>query len=44
MNHDPYIVKPGDQISLIKDYNPGYRCEFHPKTDAIKKLKTFLIF
>ncbi|MBD2280498.1 MULTISPECIES: polyphosphate kinase 2 family protein [Nostocales] len=40
MNHDPYIVKPGDQISLIKDYNPGYRCEFHPKTDAIKKLKT----
>ena len=40
MNHDPYIVKPGDQISLIKDYNPGYRCEFHPKTDAIKKSKT----
>ncbi|MTJ11000.1 MULTISPECIES: polyphosphate kinase 2 family protein [unclassified Anabaena] len=39
MNHDPYIVKPGSQISLQKDYNPAYKCEFHQKTDAVKKLK-----
>ncbi|MDP5016956.1 MAG: polyphosphate kinase 2 family protein [Dolichospermum sp.] len=39
MNHDPYIVKPGSQISLLKDYNPGYKCEFHQKGDAVKKLK-----
>ena len=38
MNHDPYIVKPGSQISLIKDYNPSYKCEFHQKGDAVKKL------
>ncbi|MDB9450258.1 polyphosphate kinase 2 family protein [Dolichospermum circinale] len=43
MNHDPYIVKPGDQISLIKDYNPGYKCEFHQKGDAVKKLKTGIL-
>jgi PPK2 family polyphosphate:nucleotide phosphotransferase len=40
MNHDPYIVKPGSQISLVKDYNPGYKCEFHQKGDAVRKLKT----
>ncbi len=39
MNHDPYIVKPGSQISLVKDYNPGYKCEFHQKGDAVTKLK-----
>jgi PPK2 family polyphosphate:nucleotide phosphotransferase len=39
MNHDPYIVKPGSQISLVKDYNPGYKCEFHQKGDAVRKLK-----
>ena len=38
MNHDPYIVKPGSQISLFKDYNPSYKCEFHQKGDAVKKL------
>ncbi|MBO1048242.1 MAG: polyphosphate kinase 2 family protein [Dolichospermum sp. DEX182a] len=43
MNHDPYIVKPGDQISLVKDYNPGYKCEFHQKGDAVKKLKTGIL-
>ncbi|MTJ22036.1 polyphosphate kinase 2 family protein [Dolichospermum sp. UHCC 0352] len=43
MNHDPYIVKPGDQISLVKDYNPGYKCEFHQKDDAVKKLKTGIL-
>ena len=43
MNHDPYIVKPGDQISLIKDYNPGYKCEFHQKGDAVKKLKVGIL-
>jgi len=39
MNHDPYIVKPGSQVSLVKDYNPGYKCEFHQKGDAVRKLK-----
>lgn len=39
MNHDPYIVKPGSRISLVKDYNPGYKCEFHQKGDAVRKLK-----
>jgi PPK2 family polyphosphate:nucleotide phosphotransferase len=43
MNHDPYIVKPGDQISLVKDYNAGYKCEFHQKGDAVKKLKTGIL-
>lgn len=43
MNHDPYIVKPGDQISLIKDYNPGYKCEFHQKSDAVKRLKAGIL-
>ena len=43
MNHDPYIVKPGDQISLIKDYNAGYKCEFHQKDDAVKKLKAGIL-
>ncbi|MCE2701359.1 MAG: polyphosphate kinase 2 family protein [Dolichospermum sp.] len=43
MNHDPYIVKPGDQISLVKDYNPGYKCEFHQKGDAVKKLKAGIL-
>jgi PPK2 family polyphosphate:nucleotide phosphotransferase len=43
MNHDPYIVKPGDQISLVKDYNPGYKCEFHQKGDAVKKLKVGIL-
>jgi PPK2 family polyphosphate:nucleotide phosphotransferase len=43
MNHDPYIVKPGNQISLVKDYNPGYKCEFHQKGDAVKKLKADIL-
>lgn len=43
MNHDPYIVKPGDQISLVKDYNAGYKCEFHQKGDAVKKLKAGIL-
>jgi PPK2 family polyphosphate:nucleotide phosphotransferase len=43
MNHDPYIVKPGNQISLVKDYNAGYKCEFHQKGDAVKKLKTGIL-
>ena len=43
MNHDPYIVKPGDQISLVKDYNAGYKCEFHQKGDAVKKLKVGIL-
>ncbi|MEI6442612.1 MAG: polyphosphate kinase 2 family protein [Nostocales cyanobacterium ELA583] len=43
MNHDPYIVKPGSQISLVKDYNPGYKCEFHQKGDAVKKLKAGIL-
>jgi PPK2 family polyphosphate:nucleotide phosphotransferase len=43
MNHDPYIVKPGNQISLVKDYNAGYKCEFHQKDDAVKKLKTGIL-
>jgi len=43
MNHDPYIVKPGSQISLVKDYNPGYKCQFHQKGDAVKKLKAGIL-
>ncbi|MBS3026461.1 MAG: polyphosphate kinase 2 family protein [Dolichospermum sp. DET50] len=43
MNHDPYIVKPGSQISLVKDYNPGYKCEFHQKGDAVKKLNAGIL-
>jgi PPK2 family polyphosphate:nucleotide phosphotransferase len=43
MNHDPYIVKPGSQISLQKDYNPAYKCEFHQKADAVKKLKAGIL-
>ena len=43
MNHDPYIVKPGNQISLVKDYNAGYKCEFHQKGDAVKKLKAGIL-
>ena len=43
MNHDPYIVKPGSQISLVKDYNPGYKCEFHQKGDAVRKLKAGIL-
>ncbi|MFM5998957.1 MAG: polyphosphate kinase 2 family protein [Dolichospermum sp.] len=43
MNHDLYIVKPGSQISLVKDYNPGYECEFHQKGDAVKKLKAGIL-
>jgi PPK2 family polyphosphate:nucleotide phosphotransferase len=43
MNHDPYIVKPDSQISLIKEYNPGYKCEFHQKGDAVKKLKAGIL-
>lgn len=43
MNHDPYIVKPGSQISLLKDYNPGYKCEFHQKGDAVRKLKAGIL-
>lgn len=43
MNHDPYIVKPGSQISLLKDYNPGYKCEFHQKGDAVRKLNTGIL-
>ncbi|MBD2136764.1 polyphosphate kinase 2 family protein [Anabaena sp. FACHB-1237] len=39
MNHKPYLVKPGSQISLLKDYDPAYKCEFHEKTDADKKLQ-----
>ncbi|MDB9465049.1 polyphosphate kinase 2 family protein [Dolichospermum circinale CS-1225] len=43
MNHDPYIVKPGSQISFVKDYNPGYKCEFHQKGDAVRKLKAGIL-
>ncbi|MEY2912619.1 MAG: hypothetical protein RLZZ184_1928 [Cyanobacteriota bacterium] len=43
MNHDPYIVKPGSQISLVKDYNPGYKCEFHQKGDAVRKLNAGIL-
>ncbi|MCE2720978.1 MAG: polyphosphate kinase 2 family protein [Dolichospermum sp.] len=43
MNHDPYIVKPGSQISLLKDYNPGYKCEFHQKGDAVRKLNAGIL-
>jgi len=43
MNHDPYIVKPGSQISLVKDYDPGYKCKFHQKGDAVKKLKADIL-
>ncbi|MEY3400920.1 MAG: hypothetical protein AN487_12985 [Anabaena sp. CRKS33] len=43
MNHDPYIVKPGSQVSLVKDYNPGYKCEFHQKGDAVRKLKAGIL-
>ena len=43
MNHDPYIVNPGSQVSLVKDYNPGYKCEFHQKGDAVRKLKAGIL-
>ena len=43
MNHDPYIVKPGSQISLVKYYDPGYKCKFHQKGDAVKKLKADIL-
>ena len=43
MNHDPYIVKPGSQVSLVKDYNPGYKCEFDQKGDAVRKLKAGIL-
>jgi PPK2 family polyphosphate:nucleotide phosphotransferase len=28
---------------LVKDYNPGYKCEFHQKGDAVKKLKVGIL-
>ncbi|MBE9230267.1 polyphosphate kinase 2 family protein [Cuspidothrix issatschenkoi LEGE 03284] len=43
MNHDPYIVKPGSNISLTKDYNPAYKCEFHQKSEAATKLKAGIL-
>ena len=43
MNHDPYIVQPGSNISLTKDYNPAYKCEFHQKSEAATKLKAGIL-
>ncbi|TAF12261.1 MAG: polyphosphate kinase 2 family protein [Nostocales cyanobacterium] len=39
MNHDPFIVYPEVKISLIHDYDPSYKAEFHEKADAKRKLK-----
>jgi PPK2 family polyphosphate:nucleotide phosphotransferase len=39
MNHEPFIVTPGVKISLINDYDPSYKAEFHEKADAKKRLK-----
>ncbi|MFM7406750.1 MAG: polyphosphate kinase 2 family protein [Cuspidothrix sp.] len=43
MNHDPYIVQPGSRISLPKDYNPAYKCEFHQKNEAATELKAGIL-
>lgn len=39
MNHDPFIVSPGANISLKDDYDPSYKAEFHEKADAKIKLQ-----
>ncbi|MBD2520455.1 polyphosphate kinase 2 family protein [Nostoc sp. FACHB-973] len=39
MNHDAFIVPPGSKISLKKNYDPGYKTDFHVKTDAVMKLQ-----
>ncbi|MBD2296068.1 polyphosphate kinase 2 family protein [Anabaena sphaerica FACHB-251] len=39
MNHDPFIVYPGAKISLINDYDPSYKAEFHEEAEAKIKLK-----
>ena len=38
MNHNPFIVPPGERISLDKNYNPGYIDDYTNKKDAKKKL------
>jgi PPK2 family polyphosphate:nucleotide phosphotransferase len=39
MNHDAFIVPPGAKISLLQEYDPAYKTNFHDKTDADKKLQ-----
>lgn len=38
MNNNPFIVPPGEQISLQKNYDPGYIDDYINKKDAKKKL------
>lgn len=35
----PFVVPPGKQISLQKDYDPGYKADYINKEDAQKRLK-----
>lgn len=39
MNYDPFIVPPGTNISLKKDYDPAYKADFAEKSDAATKLQ-----
>ncbi len=39
MNHDRFIVPPGQKISLAKDYDPAYTADYKDKTDAAEKLR-----
>ena len=39
INHKPFIVTPGEQISLENNYDPGYIDDYTNKKDAKEKLK-----
>jgi PPK2 family polyphosphate:nucleotide phosphotransferase len=39
MNHDHFIVPPGKNIALAKDYDPAYQDDYHQKSDAVEKLQ-----
>lgn len=39
MNHDAFIVAPGSEISLKKNYDPAYKIDFTKKSDAASKLQ-----
>lgn len=35
----PFLVPPGQKISLARDYDPGYKADFIKKEDAAEKLR-----
>ena len=43
MNQNPFIVPPDSKISLLKDYNPAYKNNYHNKLDAGNKLQTDIL-